>query len=54
MLCSVSQPDALQLIREALQGLRFGEITVAVHEGEIVQISRTEKVRPGRADKTRR
>ena len=50
----MSQSD-LEIIRNALAGLRFGEITIAVHDGEIVQISRTEKTRPPReADKPKR
>lgn len=50
----MSQPD-LDLIRNALANLRFGEITIAVHDGQIVQISRTEKTRPPRSDdKTKR
>ena len=45
----------LDLIRTALANLRFGEITIAVHDGEIVQISRTEKTRPTKlGDKTKR
>lgn len=40
--------DALEHVRTALAGLRFGEIVIAVHDGEIVQISRTEKIRPNR------
>lgn len=48
----MSQAD-LELIRNALTGLKFGELVIAVHEGEIVQISRTEKVRPAR-DRTKR
>jgi hypothetical protein len=47
----MSQSD-LEIIRNALAGLRFGELVIAVHDGEIVQISRTEKVRP--RDKTKR
>ena len=43
------QHDPLALIKDALSGLRFGEITIAVHEGEIVQIARTEKIRTPRA-----
>jgi hypothetical protein len=38
--------DVLEHVRTALAGLRFGEITIAVHDGEIVQIARTEKIRP--------
>lgn len=37
--------DPLELVRSALSGLRFGEIVIAVHDGEIVQIARTEKIR---------
>ena len=40
--------DALELVRNALTGLRFGEVVIAVHEGEIVQIARTEKFRTQR------
>ncbi len=40
--------NALELVRRALTGLRFGEIVIAVHDGEIVQIARTEKLRPPR------
>ena len=38
--------DPLDLIRRSLAGLRFGEVVISVHDGEIVQISRTEKTRP--------
>ena len=41
---------ALDLIRNALAGLKFGELVIAVHDGEVVQISRTEKFRPPRTD----
>ena len=41
--------DPLELVRRALAGLRFGEIVVAVHDGQIVQIARTEKLRPARS-----
>ena len=37
--------SALAFIEEALRGLRFGEITVIVHDGHIVQVDRTEKKR---------
>ena len=39
------EQDPIELIRRALAGLRYGEIVIAVHDGEIVQISRTEKIR---------
>jgi len=37
--------EPLRLIRDALRGLRFGEIVVTVHDGEVVQVVRSEKVR---------
>jgi hypothetical protein len=36
------------LIKNALAGLKFGELVISIHEGEVVQISRTEKLRPPR------
>jgi hypothetical protein len=36
----------LELVKQALAGLEFGQVTIAVHDGEVVQIERTEKVRP--------
>ncbi len=38
--------DPLELIKNALAGLKFGEVVIAVHDGEIVQVARTEKYRP--------
>jgi hypothetical protein len=37
--------EELQQIREALQGLRFGSVTIVVQDGVVVQIDRTEKRR---------
>lgn len=36
---------ALERIREALRGLRFGTVTVIVQDGVAVQVERTEKLR---------
>ena len=41
--------DPIDLVRSALTGLRFGEVVIAVHDGEIVQIARTEKIRTPRS-----
>ena len=45
-------PDAARLIeeslgsvREALSGLKFGNVSLTVHEGRVVQIDVTEKKR---------
>ncbi len=47
-----SSPDAARLleesiasVREALQGLRYGAISLTIHEGRVVQIDVTEKKR---------
>jgi hypothetical protein len=37
--------SALQHVEEALRGLRFGTVTIVVHDGAIVQVERTEKKR---------
>jgi hypothetical protein len=36
---------ALEHIEEALRGLRYGQVTVIVQDGVVVQIERTEKTR---------
>lgn len=46
--------DPIELVRDALSNLRFGEIVIAVHEGEIVQIARTEKIRTPSGSTARR
>ena len=48
---SNSEPDrAVDLVREALRGLRFGTISLIVQDGVVVQIDRTEKRRVARAN----
>ena len=37
--------QALARVRAALRGLRFGQVTLVVHEGAVVQVERTEKIR---------
>jgi hypothetical protein len=36
---------ALEQIRDALRGLRFGTVSIVVQDGVVVQIERTEKRR---------
>lgn len=46
-------PDSVtESIREALSGLRFGQLTIMVHDGEVVQIDRVVRTRPYRAPRT--
>lgn len=44
---SVGSDDAERVLG-ALRGLRYGTVTVIVHDGAIVQVERTEKVRLAR------
>jgi len=37
--------DALERIRSALHGLRYGAVTALVQDGVVVLVERTEKVR---------
>lgn len=37
--------QVLERIRDSLAGLRFGSVTIVVHDGKVVQIERSEKVR---------
>jgi hypothetical protein len=41
--------EELNRVREALNGLLYGTVTVIVHDGVVVQIDRTEKLRFGRS-----
>lgn len=40
--------QALGKVREALDGLRYGTVTIVVQDGVVVQVERTEKVRIAR------
>jgi hypothetical protein len=40
-----SEPPWLAVIRKQTESLRFGTVQVVVHEGRVVQIEKTEKVR---------
>lgn len=36
---------SLESVRKALSGLRYGSVSITVHEGRVVQIDVTEKLR---------
>jgi len=41
-------PDWLAVVREKVEGLRYGIVQLVVHDGRVTQIERTEKTRlPG-------
>lgn len=38
-------PDWLEIVREKVDGLRFGVVQIVVHDAKVTQIERTEKTR---------
>jgi hypothetical protein len=42
---SVRLPEWLALVREKVEGLRFGVVQLVVHDGRVTQIECTEKTR---------
>jgi hypothetical protein len=42
---SDTTPDWIALVREKVEGLRFGVVQLVVHDGRVTQIERTEKTR---------
>lgn len=42
---STAIPDWLAIVREKVEGLRFGVVQLVVHDGKVTQIERTEKTR---------
>jgi hypothetical protein len=47
----VDVETAFEQIRQALRGLRYGNVTVTVQDGVVVQIDRTERRRPVRGNR---
>lgn len=42
---SGATPDWIALVREKVEGLRYGVVQLVVHDGRVTQIERTEKTR---------
>jgi hypothetical protein len=40
-------PEWIGLVREKVEGLRYGVVQLVVHDGRVTQIERTEKTRLG-------
>ncbi len=38
-------PEWIALVREKVEGLRYGVVQLVVHDGRVTQIERTEKTR---------
>ena len=42
---SGSAPEWLEVVRQKVEGLRFGIVQIVVHDAKVTQIERTEKTR---------
>ncbi len=54
---AVDQPDWFAALQALLQSVRYGSVEITIHEGRVVRLERTERVRidtAGDADDTRR
>ena len=50
---TIRSPEAFDHIHKAIDGLQFGEVTVIVQNGVVVQVDRTERRRFGRFTKAK-
>jgi hypothetical protein len=41
----IESANWVQLVKQSVQGLQFGVVQIVVHNGQVVQIETTEKVR---------
>jgi hypothetical protein len=46
---SVSERELLREVALALRGIRYGSVVLTVHEGRIVELNKTERIRKGPA-----
>jgi hypothetical protein len=44
--------DAIEQVRQALTGLRYGTISIVVQDGVVIQIERTERRRLKKSERT--
>jgi hypothetical protein len=42
---SASERELLQVVALALRGIRYGSVVLAVHDGRIVELNKTERIR---------
>jgi hypothetical protein len=43
--------EAIEQIRQSLHGLRFGQVTIIVQDGVVIQVERTERKRLRRGER---
>ncbi len=47
----ILSPAWLEIVRQKVEGLRYGVVQIVVHDSRVTQIERTEKTRlPGQSD----
>ena len=42
---NTAPPPWLEALQAALHGLKFGQVVLTVHQGEVIQVDRTERLR---------
>lgn len=47
---NLAQQNWVETVREQVNSLRFGVVQIVVHNGRVVQIEKTEKIRFDQAD----
>lgn len=56
MVAEQPSPEVMGKIAEAIRGVRFGSVQIIIHDAQIVQIEKSEKMRfnvsPARTDRT--
>ncbi len=56
MPTSPLSPDIVSRITEAVAGIRYGTVQIVIHDSQVVQIEKAEKIRlhvsPARTDRT--
>lgn len=45
-----AQQNWVETVREQVNSLRFGQVQIVVHNGQVVQIEKTEKIRFDQSD----
>ncbi len=53
-LTTEPERDLLRRLIVSLRGLRYGSVTLIVHEGRLVEIQKTEKIRTGNSNSKER
>lgn len=44
-MLSIPEQDWLEVVKQQVSGLRFGSVEITIHEGRVVQVETSTKVR---------